>query len=123
MPGRHGTGDPVGGRSCADDFHGTIDLVGDALLEYTSGGIQSIANGAELSLSGVQARVADAGVTTTSSALAGLNSISGPAFGNPTALSLQNGAALALSGNLNNSATIRNPQRHARGRIHRSRER
>ena len=70
----------------------TLDVSDDALVEFKSGSVQSIASGAELILAGPQARVADAGATTTSSALTGLSSISGPAFGNPTALNLQNGA-------------------------------
>ena len=43
----------------------TLDVSGDALVEFASGSVTSIASGAELILDGPQARVADAGATTT----------------------------------------------------------
>ena len=76
---------------------GTLDLSDDALLEFASGGITSISNGAELSLSGAGARVADAGNTATSSALSGLSDISGGVFANAPALGLHDGAQLTIS--------------------------
>ena len=39
--------------------------------------------------------------------MSGLDSISGPAFGNPTALFCRTAQRSALTGNLNNGATIR----------------
>jgi autotransporter passenger strand-loop-strand repeat protein len=79
-------------------------LSGDALWEYGSGSIQSIAAGALLELSG-DARIADAGNTTTSSALSGLTSIGAEPFNNPS-LQLTNGADLSLSGDLSNAGVI-----------------
>ncbi|HEY5239157.1 MAG TPA: hypothetical protein VIJ62_12310 [Rhizomicrobium sp.] len=65
-----------------------IGLSGDALLEYASGSIESIAKGASLSMSGVQARIADASDTTTDSALSGFVSNAGT-------FSLSGGAVVA----------------------------
>ena len=54
---------------------GTVFLENDALLEFKSGEITTI-NG-ELCLDGANARVADAGATSSNSALTGLTSVAG----------------------------------------------
>ena len=84
---------------------GFNNLSGDALLEYASGEITSIGAGAELTLNGPDARVADASDTATSSALTGLTSIGAAAF-NAQSLVLINGAVVGVSGDLSNAGVI-----------------
>ena len=76
-----------------------VNLSGDALIEFASGQIATIAAQSELSLDGPQAFVADAANTSSNSALKGLTTIQG-------ALHLRNGASLATSGALTNSGAI-----------------
>ena len=78
---------------------GNIGLSGDALLEFASGQITTIANNATLTLEGPQALVADSGSTGSNSALTGLSE-------NDGTLNLHDGASLSVSGNLDNAGTI-----------------
>jgi hypothetical protein len=79
----------------------SINLSGDALLEYKSGGIETIALGAQLSLNGASALVANEAAPSAESALTGLSDNAGT-------LSLANGAALTLNSgaNFTNSANL-----------------
>ena len=82
-------------------FTGTINLVGDALLEYTGGsGITTIASGGQLNVEGAQSRVADPSDTTHNSALTGLTSIAGE-FGVDSGASVAIANSLTVTGTLN----------------------
>ncbi len=70
---------------------GTVFLENDALLEFKTGSITTI-NG-DLTLDGANAHVADAGATTSNSALTGLTSVT-------NTFRLENGAKVAPTGNL-----------------------
>ncbi len=70
---------------------GTVFLENDALLEFKTGSITTI-NG-ELWLDGAKRDVADAGATTSNSALTGLTSVAGIFY-------LENGAKVTTTGNL-----------------------
>ena len=70
---------------------GTVVLVSDALLEFASGQIGTIAG--ELALDGINARVADAGTLVTDSALTGLTSVTGE-------FELSGGATVSTTGGL-----------------------
>ncbi|WP_210254935.1 VWD domain-containing protein, partial [Methylocapsa sp. S129] len=89
------------GFGTAGVLTGEIELSGDALLEFASGEITSIAAGSSLALSGDNAYVADAvaggGAPTSNSALTGLASNAGN-------LTVE-GASLT-TGSLNNTGTI-----------------
>jgi hypothetical protein len=76
---------------------GSIGLSGDALLEFASGQITTIAG--TLNLNGPQAFVADAGSTTSNSALTGLSEVAGN-------LNLDNGASIAVAGKLGNTGSL-----------------
>ncbi len=78
---------------------GSVNLQDDALIQFTSGQLTSIASGAYLVLSGSNAFVADAGSTGSNSALTGLTSNAGD-------LDLGNAATVALSGTLANSGHV-----------------
>ncbi|HEV8679644.1 MAG TPA: hypothetical protein VGQ90_09740 [Stellaceae bacterium] len=78
---------------------GTFNLSGHALLEFASGSIASIANNSRLTLSGVDAFVADASNITANSALGGLSSNAGY-------LELNSGAAIQTAGDFNNNSTL-----------------
>ena len=78
---------------------GFADLTGNALVEFASGEISTIASSGGLILAGSQAVVADSGSTTSNSALTGLSSVAG-------ALALYNGAAVAIAGDLDNGGSI-----------------
>jgi hypothetical protein len=78
---------------------GNVNLSGDALLEFANSDITSISSSGELTINGPQAFVADSGSAGSNSALTLLADNAGT-------LSLQNGAAVSISGNLNNSGTI-----------------
>jgi hypothetical protein len=95
------------GFGTAGALDGRIFLGGDALLEFGSGQITTIANsnGNPLTLDGPDARIVDA----TGSALIGLTSIAG-------ALVLDNGASIAPSGNLSVSPPGGLPDRTRRYR-------
>ena len=68
---------------------GTVVLSSDALLEFASGKIGTIAG--ELSINGINARVADVGTLATNSALTGLTSVTGE-------LELSGGATVSTDG-------------------------
>ena len=78
---------------------GTYSLAGDALLEFASGGVTAIGNGAGLTLSGARALVARSSGLTTNSALTGLAANAGN-------LVLENGAALDTTVGLDNTDVI-----------------
>ena len=67
----------VAGFGAAGVLTGQVNLSGNALLEFDSGQIASVASGAELSLYGSSAFVADAGSAASNSALTGLTSNAG----------------------------------------------
>lgn len=79
------TGDAAPGQLASGVF---VNLSGDALLQYASGSITSIASGSGLSLDGANARVADHGKIGKNSALVGLDNNAGH-------LTLGNGVAIA----------------------------
>jgi hypothetical protein len=79
------------GFGTASTETGNLYLQGDALLEFKSGEISTIDGGVQLS--GANARVADAGSTTTNSALTGLATVAGNFW-------LQNGATVSPTGNV-----------------------
>ncbi len=74
---------------------GTVVLTDDALLEFKSGEITTIDG--ELELNSAKARVADAGSTSTNSALTGLTTVDGYFL-------LANGATVTTTGNLSLTA-------------------
>ena len=78
---------------------GTANLFGNALLEFASGGITSIASGGKLVVGAADAYVADAGTTGSDSALTGLDSVAGT-------FELDYGAAVSLSGGLTVTGTL-----------------
>ena len=69
------------------NWTGTVTLNGQALLEFGSGEIASIAPGAEIYLASPDAYIANAGATASNSALTGLASNAGD-------FELQDGAAV-----------------------------
>ena len=75
---------------------GRVNLSGDALIEFASGQITTIANGGALSLIGSHAFVADASDTSSNSALNGLTTYCRRRH--PSAC---NGASVTTSGGLN----------------------
>lgn len=76
---------------------GSFSVAGDALLEFGRGQITTIASGSALSLTGPDAFVADAGATSTNSALGGLSV-------NDGALDLIDGARVSTCGALDNAS-------------------
>jgi fibronectin-binding autotransporter adhesin len=88
---------------------GTVNLYGDdgadanVLLEFGSGQITRIERGGSLSLRGPHTYVADAGQTTSNSALRGLSSI-GDSYG--TGLSMVDGVTVITTTDLVNGGTI-----------------
>ena len=100
-------------------WSGTLSLNGQALLEFGSGEIASIAPGAEIHLASPDAYIADAGAAANNSALTGLTSNAGDfelgdgaavnlsgSFTNSGYAELGDGAALSLSGDFNNTGTL-----------------
>ena len=87
------------GLGAANTLYGNVNLSGDALLEFASGQITTIASRSELSLAGPSAFVADAGSLSSNSALTGLKTITGGLY-------LYNGASETTSGALTNTGTI-----------------
>ena len=75
---------------------GSVGLTDDALLEFASGQIGTIEGG--IGLSGVNARIADAGTLATNSALVGLNTVDGSLVLSAGA-SVTTGGDLAITGN------------------------
>ena len=55
----------------------SLNLVGNALLEYGSGSIRAVEEGGQITLDGPQALIADASDTTSNSALTGFNNNAG----------------------------------------------
>ncbi len=98
---------------------GTLELAGDALLEFKSGGITAIGSGSEISLNGPSALAAVSGKLGSNSALTGLASNAGtlilaggaalttPAFTNTGFMEIDasgsGGSSLTVSGTLTNS--------------------
>jgi fibronectin-binding autotransporter adhesin len=76
-----------------------LSLYSDALVQYGSGLIGTIASGVTLLLDGPDAHVSDAGATTTDSALTGLTE-------NDGTLRIVNGASVAIAGNLDNVGSL-----------------
>jgi hypothetical protein len=87
------------GFGVAGSVVGSVNLTGDALLQFASGQITKIAASSELTLYGQEARLADASSPSTLSALTGLNTITG-------ALHLWDAQALTLTGGLSNTGTL-----------------
>ena len=83
----------VTGAAAPSTWTGIVNLIGDAVLEYSSGQIGTIGSNAQININGADAFVADAGSTSSNSALSGLTQVSGQ-------LSLQGGAELVTSGSL-----------------------
>jgi hypothetical protein len=81
------------GLGAAGEIVGGVYLTGDSVLEFASNEITTVAGSSELYLSGPSAFVADAGSTSSNSALTGLTSIAGN-------LTLYDIAPLTLSGAL-----------------------
>ena len=75
---------------------GNFYMSGHALLEFQTGSIGSIANNGGLTLTGANAFVADAGNTTSNSALSGLAS-------NDGTMALENGATVQITGDFVNN--------------------
>ncbi len=88
---------------------GINNLSGDALLQFGSGAITSIASGAQLNETGAQSRVAIAGTPASNSALTTLSSNAGQ-------LMLNNGATVTTNPgtNLSNSSFIASTSSAAR---------
>ena len=78
---------------------GHLSLAGQALLEFGSGSISSVANGAQIYLATSQGYIADNGATSTNSALTGLNAVAGD-------FELQYGANVNVNGNLNVTGSL-----------------
>ncbi len=99
----HLTGDPTGqaellvAGAAPATLNGTVDLTGNALLQFGSGAITAIGSGAHLSLDGAQALVAISG-TPGNSALSTLGSNAGT-------FALADGAAVSTTGGFSNRGT------------------
>ena len=78
---------------------GSVTLAGDALLQFGSGQINTIASGGTLFMDSPAEHVADASDTSSNSALTGLSSIAGRLF-------LRNGVSVSPSGNLSVSGEL-----------------
>jgi hypothetical protein len=87
------------GFGTAGILTGQVYLYNNALLEFASGQITSIAQAASLELYGSKTFIADAGSTSSNSALTGLTNNSG-------SLTLQDGASVSLSEGLTSSGGI-----------------
>jgi hypothetical protein len=78
---------------------GSVNLSGDALVEFTSGEIVTIASAAALTLTGPDAFVADSGNLTANSALTGLTTVDG-------SLTISSSANVAVVGSLTNTGAV-----------------
>ena len=78
---------------------GSVNLYNDSLLQFGSGQITSITAQSQLSLYGAKAILADAGATTSNSALTGLTSNAGSFY-------LQNGTSVSTTAGLSNSGLL-----------------
>ncbi len=88
------------GFGAVGTLYGKVNLYGgDALIEFASGQITTIAAGGDLLLFGSHAYLADASDTSDNSALAGLKTVDG-------FLVLHNGASVTTTGAVSNSGTI-----------------
>ena len=87
------------GFGAAGTLYGWVNLSSDALIEFASGQITTIAAGGGLSLDGSQAFVADASDTSYNSALAGLSTVTGD-------LEINSGASVTTTGALSNSGYL-----------------
>jgi hypothetical protein len=87
------------GLGAAGVLEGNVNMNWDALLQFASGQITTIAGGSSLTIDGTQAFVADAGSTTSNSALTGLTTINGGLY-------LGYGASVTTSAGLTNTGTI-----------------
>jgi hypothetical protein len=87
------------GLGATNTLYGFVDLSANALLEFASGEIKTIASRSELSLSGPNAFVADRSATGSNSALTGLASNGGFLY-------LGNGALVSTTGAVTNTGTI-----------------
>jgi probable HAF family extracellular repeat protein len=107
------------GDGVAGELNGGLDVSDDALVEFTSGGIQSISSSGTLELTSANAFVADRGATTSNSALdqlsdnAGLVLLTGEAdistaasFTNSGNLQLYSGSAFSTAGAFTNSGNV-----------------
>ena len=84
------------GFGTAGVISGQVNLAGDSLVQFGSGGLTSIASGGQLSLNGANAQVQISGDTANNNALTGLSSNAGTFY-------LRNGASLTTTTGLNNS--------------------
>ncbi|MCW2284017.1 hypothetical protein M2323_001630 [Rhodoblastus acidophilus] len=85
------------GFGTAGVLSGQVSLTGNAMVEFASGQITTIASGASLTLDGPSARIADAAALTSNSALAGLATNNGSLY-------LNNGVAVTTTGGLSNAS-------------------
>ncbi|MGH7046064.1 MAG: beta strand repeat-containing protein [Stellaceae bacterium] len=84
------------GFGTAGVISGQLNLQGNSLVQFGSGGVSSIASGGQLSLNGPDAQVQIAGNTSNNNALTGLTSNAGYFY-------LRNGASLVTTSGLANS--------------------
>ncbi len=89
----------VAGFGTAGKLTGNVDLTNDATIVFASGEISDIASGSELSLGNSDSYIADAGSTTSNSALTGLSTIEGSFY-------LANGSTLTTTGGLTNAGGL-----------------
>jgi Ca2+-binding RTX toxin-like protein len=87
------------GFGIAGTVTGTVDLFGQALLQFASGQLTHIAPGAALTLHNATSFVADAGSTGSNSALTGLSANAGT-------FKLLNGASVTTTTSLTNSGEL-----------------
>ena len=96
------------GTAAPASLTGALNLYQNALVQFASGSIGTIASAGQIDLNGAQTRIADAGNTGTNSALTGLT-------GNAGNFSLHNGASVSLSGNLVNTGNLRLDSSYSEG--------
>ena len=87
------------GFGAAGVLYGNVSFSGDALIEFKSGQITTIAADSAVSLIGSHAFIADASDTSSNSALKGLKTVAGE-------LDLSNGAKVKTSGALTNDGSV-----------------
>ena len=87
------------GFGTAGVISGQVNLAGDSLVQFGSGGLTSIASGGQLSLNGANAQVQISGNSANNNALTGLSSNAGYFY-------LRNGAALTTTTGLDNSNNL-----------------
>jgi hypothetical protein len=89
------------GFGAAGVLSGNVELTGDSAIEFASGQITSLADGAQLHLTGKNAFIEDSTALGSNSALTGLASI-----GAGATLMLRDKAALSTTGALVNDGTV-----------------